>query len=242
MSRVKKITDIFRNSDRLRKSITHAAGEILLLVLGILIALQIDNWNEDRKTRQEEIIILKEIQSNLELDLARINRNLSNLEDNLGSIKVIKAQLTGDLPYHDSLRTHFAKIIRYGHFPPNTSGYELLKSKGLETISTIKLRRDISLVYERYYAYIKTLEEERYRYNYSTVIAQLQSKFHDNEIFVSSTPNDFEKLKTDNEFMEILNFTESINGYLYNNDYSETRDLVNDLVEGIRQELQRRGH
>ena len=228
------------NSQNIQKTVFKAVGEILLVVLGILIALQIDNWNEDRKTKKQEIIILQEIQSNLKLDLARLNRNLLSLKTNLNSIEVLKYCLENKLPYHDSLNQHFGSIIRYGHFPPNISGYELLKSKGLEVISNTELRRDITTLYERYYAYIHTLEEERYRYNYSVVINQLQTKFRDNKILESCTPINYESLVEDREFMEILNLTYSINSYVVNNDYTKTRDLVSTLIGSIEEELKNR--
>jgi len=37
------------DSGRLRRYLVYALGEIILVVIGILIALQINNWNEDRK-------------------------------------------------------------------------------------------------------------------------------------------------------------------------------------------------
>jgi hypothetical protein len=39
----------------------YGVGEIILVVIGILIALQIDTWNETRKARIQEIKIYKEI-------------------------------------------------------------------------------------------------------------------------------------------------------------------------------------
>ena len=40
----------------------YAIGEIILVVIGILIALQINNWNEQRKDRTKEQILLKHLQ------------------------------------------------------------------------------------------------------------------------------------------------------------------------------------
>ncbi|MCM4150727.1 hypothetical protein DHD05_03905 [Arenibacter sp. N53] len=45
----------------LKKYMLYAVGEIFLLVIGILIALQINNWNEAKKARKIELYILKEI-------------------------------------------------------------------------------------------------------------------------------------------------------------------------------------
>ena len=50
---------------RMARFWSYALGEILLLVIGILIALQINNWNEDRKERKLAATYL----DNLELDL-----------------------------------------------------------------------------------------------------------------------------------------------------------------------------
>jgi hypothetical protein len=57
----------------------YAIGEIVLVVIGILIALQVNKWNELRKTQKQEIIFFNEILSDLEKD----NSRLSYLEDYL---------------------------------------------------------------------------------------------------------------------------------------------------------------
>ena len=46
----------------------YAIGEILLVVIGILIALQINNWNEDLKTRNKELTYLESIKTDLLLN------------------------------------------------------------------------------------------------------------------------------------------------------------------------------
>ena len=51
------------------KYMRYAVGEIVLVVIGILIALQINNWNEERKQKQKEIVNLIAIKEDLEHDL-----------------------------------------------------------------------------------------------------------------------------------------------------------------------------
>ncbi|WOJ97648.1 hypothetical protein R0137_03520 [Congregibacter brevis] len=41
--------------DEVRKYLSYAIGELLLVVFGIFIALQIDNWNDDRKQRMQHL-------------------------------------------------------------------------------------------------------------------------------------------------------------------------------------------
>lgn len=51
------------------KYLKYAIGEIILVVIGILIALQINTWNDYRKERNEEQFILKKLKSNFEQDV-----------------------------------------------------------------------------------------------------------------------------------------------------------------------------
>lgn len=58
------------------KYFKYAIGEILLVVFGILIALQINNWNEQRKAKNNEIVLLNKLQEENSL-------NISSLEDHV---------------------------------------------------------------------------------------------------------------------------------------------------------------
>lgn len=47
----RKIRKNMIKENRTSKYLVYAIGEIVLVVIGILIALQVNNWNEERKTR-----------------------------------------------------------------------------------------------------------------------------------------------------------------------------------------------
>ena len=71
----RKIRQNMIKENKVSKYLLYAIGEIVLVVIGILIALSINNWNENRKERQVELKILKEIKLALNNDI----RNLKNL-------------------------------------------------------------------------------------------------------------------------------------------------------------------
>jgi hypothetical protein len=56
------------NTGATRKYLLYAVGEILLVMIGILLALQVNNWNEEKKERKVEYNILLQMISDLEAD------------------------------------------------------------------------------------------------------------------------------------------------------------------------------
>jgi len=52
----------------------YAIGEIVLVVIGILLALQVNNWNETQKERKFEIKMLSEINKELKSDIIHFKR------------------------------------------------------------------------------------------------------------------------------------------------------------------------
>lgn len=67
--------------NRAAKYLSYAVGEILLVVIGILIAVQVNNWNEGRKERIQERLLIQSIVSDLEMDTLMINQTLRILKE-----------------------------------------------------------------------------------------------------------------------------------------------------------------
>lgn len=63
------------------KYLKYAIGEIILVVIGILIALQINNWNEARKRHIAERSILSKFLEDLESDATFFQSNLTTIEE-----------------------------------------------------------------------------------------------------------------------------------------------------------------
>ena len=54
------------------KYFKYALGEIFLVMIGILLALQINNWNEKRKIKANEVNILNNLKSDLQKNQAKL--------------------------------------------------------------------------------------------------------------------------------------------------------------------------
>ena len=61
----RKIRKQLADDNKPLKYMRYAIGEIVLVVIGILIALSINNWNEQRITKEKERFALEEIKSDL---------------------------------------------------------------------------------------------------------------------------------------------------------------------------------
>ena len=145
---------------KVARYLTYAVGEIILVVVGILIALQVNNWNEARKDRQDELKILGEIHANLEGDLRWLDNSFDLLNDSKNSAQALLNVVREDLPYDDSYGYYLFYLNMYPAFRTNTSGYQLLTTKGLELISNDTLRMALTNLYEVVYPRISKAEND----------------------------------------------------------------------------------
>lgn len=85
----------------------YAFGEILLVVIGILITLQINNTNEFNKTKQKKLVLLTELQQSLMNDSFNLNGILTANNERIRSNEIVKLAIELKLPWNDSLKYHF---------------------------------------------------------------------------------------------------------------------------------------
>ena len=126
----RKIRKGLLGSGQARKYLLYAIGEIALVVIGILIALQINNWNEWRKDRQDEQEVLREIHETLEMNVQLIENHIANINRYTRSSDIILRAILENIDYTDTLDWHFHKAQVTGHrFFLSLAGYEALKKK-----------------------------------------------------------------------------------------------------------------
>lgn len=135
-------------SSKFRSYTLYAIGEIALVVIGILIALQINNWNEDRKDRLTERGILLEIQNDLRETLLDLNEDLEEHYLILNSTNLVKKALVNEAPFNDSITEHILNCFRDTRTFYKAGGYEIMLSEGVEIISNDSLRKMITDLYQ----------------------------------------------------------------------------------------------
>jgi len=137
------------------KYLKYVFGEILLIVIGILIALQINNWNELRKERKKEQVFLKEINLDFKSNKNQLDSIIEFNKTNLhAAIRLNIIIKTFDLnkpernetnyELADSLGVYNNMIWRNKSFNPKNGTVEaLLSSSSFDIISNDTLRRNL---------------------------------------------------------------------------------------------------
>ena len=117
-----------------------AAGEVLLIVIGILIALFVDSQWEQRKARQEEAEILSQIWNSLKSDQDYLQEQLSRAEGRLKRMIELQEHVLAGKPHTPELNLKFRSMRGWLVTQATTAPYEDLKARGLHLISSGKLR------------------------------------------------------------------------------------------------------
>ena len=124
----------------LRKYLIYAIGEILLVMIGILLALQVNNWNEVRKQRIDEIDLLKDLRTDLEIKSDQMQEEYEiskKLNDN--TIRFIMS-----LVDQEEEAFEMKEILKFGDYYPTNTHINSLEV-ALEG-NTINIIRSDSLV------------------------------------------------------------------------------------------------
>ncbi len=110
----RKIRQQLLFNHKLRKYSLYAIGEILLVVIGILIALQINNQNDLRKERIKEIHYLQNIKTDLQINLQEMDRYLDIRTQSIAGANRIIAHFEGEpITDYDAFNTDGVRIYNW---------------------------------------------------------------------------------------------------------------------------------
>jgi hypothetical protein len=224
----KKDKKKFINSRKIRNYLAYSIGEIILVVIGILIAVYINNWDLNQLKQDNGVKALKIVKRDLQTEkyvLEDFKKRYSYTRKYL--IDILYNNKTDNL---DSLKFHFGPYVHY----KMNSEYISLKSSGkLNLISNSKLRSKLVNFYEVYYSIYKELEEEHKFFIDKRVNDYFFNQFpSDTSNFVDSK---FVKSKlNDQTFKKILDQQITSLQYITENFYIEK---IDELIKIITEEL-----
>lgn len=242
----RKIRKRLLSENKFSKYLLYAIGEIILVVIGILIALQINNWNEDRLSSQFELQMLVSLKEGLKKDLSDIDFNIKYTARAVAKIDTILNYFKTDSTYHEeTLASLFSEAMTPTRFQYSTSAFETLKSKGITTISNQELRNKIIDVYDSEYNFFLAQQEmhlTEIERGYTTVLA---SRFEDSYNYDTKSPGfpgslqplNFAALKDDQEFLYYFKSLKNRSILLIDYHYAKLRKKAVELYTDIDKEI-----
>ena len=133
-------------SDQMRKYLFYAFGEIILVVIGILIALQVNEWNQWRKNVKEEQEILKNLKGEFHQNansLEEVWKILSNCQESSRRIMGLMLEDRETLMSHNLDSLIYWTIEYYPFNPSNNVFADLVQSGRLQLIRDDTLRNKL---------------------------------------------------------------------------------------------------
>jgi hypothetical protein len=228
---LRKIKYDLMDKNKTRTYFKYATGEIILVVVGILIALSIDNWNTQKNRSNTELEILKVMRENLNSDLKDMEINLHQYTTALKSTAKVLASFNNPSYKSDSLDFYFGNLRQTAFFIETTSAYENLKTIGFELIKNDSLKKNIMHIYGKKYQFIENLEASHSKFHHSELLPQLL----DNVITytaISAVPINFSKLEKNHRFKQTLTFS-----YGWLSELIEQYNVIKIEVESLEQQI-----
>jgi len=146
----RKIRQKLLTENKFSKYLIYAIGEIILVVIGILIALSINNWNENQKTETKIKNSLVELRNDLIRDTLLIKERLPFIIEHFNLNESLRARVAKPSATIDTL----IHIMRYEFNPNwrvqityNTNTYNSLNQTGLIENLSDSLKTNIKNFY-----------------------------------------------------------------------------------------------
>lgn len=206
-------------SESVTKYVLYATGEILLVVIGILIALQINNWNEAKKIDGMVSQALSEIREDLVQDTltlqSRITLHLSEIE---AQTRVVDA-LTHQTLNEEEHQSDLGKLMLSRETVLLRNGYDYLKELGLSKLNRPVLRQTLLQYYEHEYAMIrKDLQDDEFEFQ-DVWLPYAREHFKEWEFGEYAIPHSYSDIQNDTYFLTTLKFNLTNKGYTLRTHY-----------------------
>ncbi|WP_339628381.1 DUF6090 family protein [uncultured Maribacter sp.] len=231
----RKIRQDLLSGGKSGKYLKYAIGEIVLVVMGILIALQVNNWNENRKNSNKGVFFLQSLSNDLEDDLVQID-SIYKFRTNLLNVYNLLLDKTEHIDkenkqYIDSLYT-----ITQGRNPtffPTVGAYSSATNTGtFENLTNENLKKAIRTLYERYY--------KRILYNGEILDKRVEKVSWERRLYFSKIHSKILSIEAikDREFIAQLEYLQTTN-FLYKELLEEGKKDISKVKSIIIKELKK---
>jgi len=189
------------------KYLKYAIGEIVLVMLGILLALQVNNWNEGRKDVRREIKMLTDFQNDIKYNIENINEGITILQQGLVHSQNVLLAFEKHTEYDSTMIKDFSFYDYFWDPDFRYASFENLKKEGVNLISNDSLRNEIIELYEINMDILDVSDLNRLSdYMTSMGFRIVNKHFYIDRKTGDVLPFDYEEMMSDNEYYSFASF------------------------------------
>ena len=235
LSFLRKIRKSLIESSLAGRYLPYAIGEILLVMIGILLALQVNNWNEKRKATELQIDILNDLKLSLESDLSDVENKIVIQGRIIDHQTIFIDWIESNQHFSDTLSESIFRAYDWTNFDAYDGPFETLKQLGMHNIDNDSLRTQISKLYDIIYTdyYLISIKYEK-------LVSELYeiSGGHFSELFSISTKiNDAELLRSDRTYISKLKTLKNFGRFLIDRRMIPTKKEIEKTLKILDDEL-----
>jgi len=143
----RKIRQRLLTENKFSKYLLYAIGEILLVVVGILIALSLNTWNQERQKKRQETQLLTQLLNEYNNNLEQLDTKIESRNDIIkSSLRILSFRKLKENQINiDTVNLHISRTLTRPTFDPELGvTNELTNSGNLYVLSNLELRNSIT--------------------------------------------------------------------------------------------------
>ena len=230
------------SEDKFFKYLLYAIGEILLVVIGILIALQVNNWNEQRVALNREQQILHSLHSEFSYNLDELKFDIARLDTSIHNLEILMdLMLLDQIPVSTNVDSLISLTLNNPTWNPSSYVLNDLKNSGsISRLSNTDLQTKL-FAWERHFENVQEVVEF-FTISTGEMVRFLreESTLRDIDTYADLGNIQPSRIGFDNkELLQNLRFEnyvddKLITAYQVRNEYLESITIIEDLLTAIR--------
>jgi hypothetical protein len=228
----RKIRQNLLTENKTGKYFKYAIGEIVLVVIGILIALSINNWNENRKNKLTESNYYCKLLADFELDRKNVSELYKESDYKIETSKKLLSELDEKNKDKSYLIDNYIQALRTNAFVPSKVTFTDIVSSGKLILLTNDLLKN-NLI--RYYT---ELDQLLYQLEINRSKSLEKAFSYDDDIQLGHQYADYAKKSLGNKILETL----PINNWQFDSNSKYFKQFQNDLVFFVRMSEREKQH
>ena len=220
------------------KYFKYAIGEIVLVVIGILLALQINTWNTGKILLEKEKKHLFEIDRDLKTNVENFEKLREKQTDVMKKITLLLKDIKEKNPYTLDFSKRLQSVKGIEEIEIITTGFNSASTFGLDNIRSDSLRSKIILLFDHKYPNDQSIFKDLGRMHHESLVIPIILKNFTNDEYARPIPNNYQELIKNKEFVSMLGTRKNLKMAL-NERLIELIKASNKLRKNIQKELDR---